>query len=147
MPLPKTERDLLGHHLDELDWLNGKLELLETDLIRMSLDDPRMRKLMHVAGISSVIATAVIASIGTIDRVQTPEKLARYFGLTPRIRQSGDGRTIHGRIPKQANATARTMLIEAAWGAASLPGPLRLIASWAMAEPSLSKISTNLRRT
>jgi transposase len=125
VPLPKAERDLLGRHLEELDWLKRKLDTLEQDLIRISLDDERMRKLMSVAGISSVIATSVIASIGDISRFQTPEQLASYFGLTPRIYQSGDRGAVHGRISKQGNATARTMLIEAAWGAASVPGPLR----------------------
>lgn len=125
VPLPIPERDLLGRHLDELDWLTTKLEDLEKVLIRISLDDDRARKLMSVAGISSVIATAVIASIGDISRFQSPDKLASYFGLTPRVRQSGERGAIHGRISKQGNATARTMLIEAAWGAASVPGPLR----------------------
>lgn len=120
VPLPKQERDLLGRHLDELDWLTTKLEDLEKVLIRMSLDDDRTRKLMSVAGIGSVIATAVIASIGDISRFQSPEKLASYFGLTPRVRQSGERGAIHGRISKQGNATARTILIEAAWGAASV---------------------------
>ena len=87
VPLPKSERDLLGRHLDELDWLSRKLEELEKDLTGISLDDTRARKLMTIAGISSVIATAVIASIGDISRFQTPEKLASYFGLTPRVRQ------------------------------------------------------------
>jgi transposase len=67
----------------------------------------------------------LLASIGDISQFQTPEKLASYFGLTPRVRQSGDRRAIHGQISKQGNATARTMLVEAAWGAASVPGPLR----------------------
>ena len=125
VPLPSAERDLLGRHLDELDWMNAKLEKLDADLIRISLDDPRARKLMSVAGISSVIATAVLASIGDISRFKSPEQLASYFGLTPRVRQSGDRGPIHGRISKQGNATARTMLIEAAWSAASVPGPLR----------------------
>lgn len=89
---------MLVQHLDELNWLNDRLEVLERDLISISLDDPRTRKLMTVAGISAVVATAVIASIGDIGRFATPEKLASYFGLTPRVRQSGDGRAIHGRI-------------------------------------------------
>ena len=82
-------------------------------------------KLMTVAGISSVVATAVVASIGDVSRFDRPEKLASYFGLTPRVRQSGDRAAFHGKISKQGNATARTMLIEAAWAAASVPGPLR----------------------
>jgi len=56
---------------------------------------------------------------------ESPEKLASYFGLTPRVRQSGDRAAFHGRITKHGNATARTMLVEAAWSAASVPGPLR----------------------
>ena len=54
-PLPKAERDLLARHLDELDWLNGKLATLDKALARISLDDARSRKLMAIAGISSVI--------------------------------------------------------------------------------------------
>lgn len=125
VPVPRAEQRLLGRHLDELDWMNAKLETLDADLIRISLDDPSARKLMSVAGISSVIATAVIASIGDISRFPSPEHLASYFGLTPRVRQSGDHAAINGRITKQGNVTARTMLVEAAWGAASVPGPLQ----------------------
>lgn len=124
-PLPKAERDLLARHLDELDWLNGKLQKLDMVLARRALDDARTRKLMSIAGISSVIATAVVAAIGDIARFPTADRLASYFGLTPRIRQSGERVAIHGRISKQGNAVARTMLIEAAWSAASVPGPLR----------------------
>ncbi|MEM9049239.1 MAG: IS110 family transposase [Pseudomonadota bacterium] len=124
-PLPKDERALLRRHLDELDWINKKLAELDAELIRIALNNPRARKRMHVAGISSVIATAVLASIGDITRFKTPECLSSYFGLTPRIRQSGDRGPVHGRISKQGNVTARTMLVEAAWGAASVPGPLR----------------------
>lgn len=124
-PLPKAERDLLTRHLDELDWLDGKLETLDRALARISLDDGRTRKLMSIAGISSVVATSVVAASGDISRVPSPERPASYFGLTPRVRQSGDHRAIHGRISKQGNTVARTMLIEAAWSAASVPGPLR----------------------
>lgn len=124
-PLQKGERDLLARHLEELDWLAKRLEGLEQALTRISLDDLRTRKLMTVAGICSVIATAVMASIGDIGRFKSPEKLASYFGLTPRVQQSGDRAAIHGRISKHGNATARTILVEAAWSAASVPGPLR----------------------
>lgn len=62
-PLPKTERDLLERHLDELHWLAGRLETLEGDLIHISFDDPKMRKLTTVTGIGSVMGAAVIAAI------------------------------------------------------------------------------------
>lgn len=124
-PLPKAERDLLLRHLDELDWLEGKLAKLDQTLAGIALNDSRMRKLMSIAGINVAVATAVIAAIGDISRFSAPDRLASYFGLTPRIRQSGDRGAIHGRISKQGNTIGRTMLIEAAWSAASVPGPLR----------------------
>ncbi|WP_140846787.1 IS110 family transposase [Paracoccus sp. FO-3] len=124
-PLPKAERDLLARHLDELDWLAGKLAKLDQTLARLALEDSRMRKLMSIAGINVAVATALIAAIGDISRFCAPDRLASYFGLTPRIRQSGDRGAIHGRISKQGNTIGRTMLIEAAWSAASVPGPLR----------------------
>ena len=125
VPLPDGERALLARQLDRLDWLNGRLMVLDRKLARTALDDKRARKLMTVAGISSVVATAVLASIGDISRFESSEKLASYFGLTPRVRQSGNRPAFHGKISKHGNATARTMLIEAAWVAASVPGPLR----------------------
>jgi hypothetical protein len=76
-------------------------------------------------GIGPVVASTVLASIGDVARFPTPEKLSSYFGLTPRIRQSGDGPARHGRISKQGNAFVRKMLVEAAWSAKTAPGPLR----------------------
>lgn len=48
-----------------------------------------------------------------------------YFGLNPRVRQSGLGLAQYGRISKHGRSHARAMLIEAAWAAAKAPGPLR----------------------
>jgi hypothetical protein len=121
----KAEHGLLARHLDELDWLNGKLEKLDCALARLSLNDARTRKLMSIAGISSVVATAVIAAIGDISRFSTPDRLASYFGLTPRVRQSGDRRAIHAASRSRETRSPETMFIEAAWSAASVPGPLR----------------------
>ena len=98
----------------------SQLKVLDRKLARTALDDKRARKLMMVAGISSIVATAVLASIGDISRFESPEKLASYLGLTPRVRQSGNRPAFHGKISKHGNATARTMLIEAAWVTASV---------------------------
>lgn len=48
-----------------------------------------------------------------------------YFGLNPRVRQSGEHPAQHGRISKMGRSHARAMLVEAAWAAAKAPGPLR----------------------
>lgn len=72
-----------------------------------------------------MVALTVLASIGDVSRFKTPQKLSSYFGLTPKVRQSGDGPARHGRISKQGNSAARRMLVEAAWSAKAAPGPLR----------------------
>lgn len=114
VPLPDGEKALLGRQIDELGWLNRRLETLDRHLARVALDDPKARKLMTVAGINSVVATAALASIADISRFARPENLASYFGLTPRVRQSGNHAAFHGKITKHGNATARTMLVDAA---------------------------------
>lgn len=47
-----------------------------------------------------------------------------YFGLNPRVRQSGLEAAHHGRISKIGRSHARAMLVEAAWAAAKARGPL-----------------------
>jgi hypothetical protein len=48
-----------------------------------------------------------------------------YFGLNPRVRQSGNAAPVHGRISKAGRAQVRGVLVEAAWSAVRAPGPLR----------------------
>ena len=58
-----------------------------------------------------------------IRRFNDPGKLVSYFGLNPRIRQSGLGAAHHGRISKVGRSHAHAMLVEAAcrrYGAGSL---------------------------
>lgn len=125
LPLADDERTLLARYLDELERVSEQLADLDKTLAQQSLDDTRARRLMTIPGVSSVVASTILASIGDIRRFPTPEKLSSYFGLTPRIRQSGDHPARHGRITKQGNSDARRMLVEAAWSAKTAPGPLR----------------------
>lgn len=113
---------MIGRYVNELERVSAQLAELDKELAQQSLDDLR---LMTIPGVSSVVASTILASIGDISRFPTPEKLSSYFGLTPRIRQSGDHPARHGRITKQGNSDARRMLVEAAWSAKLAPGPLR----------------------
>jgi len=53
-----------------------------------------------------------MAAIGDIARFKSPQKLISYFGLNPRVRQSGLGAAHHGRISKVGRRHARGMLVE-----------------------------------
>jgi transposase len=84
-----------------------------------------VRRLMTIPGVDATVALSIVAAVGDFGRFSRPEKLVRYFGLNPRVRQSGGQPASHGRITKQGRAHARGMLVEAAWAAAKTPGPLR----------------------
>ncbi len=125
LPLPDEERAMLGRLVTELERVSTQMGELDKVLAQQALDDPRARRLMTIPGISSVVASTVLASIGDVSRFPTAQKLSSYFGLTPKVRQSGDQPARHGRISKQGNGDARKMLVEAAWSAKTAPGPLR----------------------
>ena len=115
LPLPDEEKAIVGRLVDELERNSDQLAKLDMRIIGEALENPRVVRLMTIPGIGPVIASTVLASIGDISRFETPEKLSCYFGLTPKIRQSGDRPARHGRISKQGNTHARKMLVEAAW--------------------------------
>jgi transposase len=49
---------------------------------------------------SAPASPTAAAAIGPIGRFKRPDQLVAYFGLNPSVRQSGDGRPQHGRIPR-----------------------------------------------
>lgn len=123
--LPEHERLILNRLVDELQHTTEQLAVLDRDLASLALADERAVRLMTIPGLGPIVATMVLSAIGDISRFKSPQKLASYFGLTPKIRQSGESPARHGRISKQGNASVRKMLVEAAWSAQSAPGPLR----------------------
>jgi hypothetical protein len=97
---------------------------LDREIATSALDDPSIARLVTITGINVTVATGIMAAIGDISRFESPQKLVSYFGLNPRVRQSGLGVAHHGRISKVGRSHARAMLVEAAWAAAKAPGPL-----------------------
>jgi transposase len=122
--LPEDERGAIDRHLRELDRLGEDLDVLDREIAAGALDDNAVKRLMTITGVNLTVATGVMAAIGDIRRFDDPGKLVSYFGLNPRVRQSGLSAAYHGRISKVGRSHARAMLVEAAWAAAKAPGPL-----------------------
>jgi transposase len=122
--LPDDEREAIGRHLRELDRLGEDLAVLDREIAEGAIDDSAVKRLMTITGVNLTVATSLMAAIGDIRRFNDPGKLVSYFGLNPRVRQSGLGAAHHGRISKAGRSHARAMLVEAAWAAAKAPGPL-----------------------
>ena len=124
-PVPDDERAAIARHIRELDRLGEDLAVLDRDIAQDALEDEPIRRLLTITGVNLTVAAGLMAAIGSIERFHTPQKLVSYFGLNPRVRQSGLGPAHHGRISKAGRSHARAMLVEAAWAAAKAPGPLR----------------------
>jgi transposase len=123
-PVPDDEQFAIERHLRELDRLADDLAMLDREIAETTLDDPAIRRLLTITGVNLAVAAGLMAAIGDIARFKTPQKLVSYFGLNPRVHQSGLGAAHHGRISKVGRSHARAMLVEAAWAAAKAPGPL-----------------------
>jgi len=124
-PLPADESDAVERHLREYDRLTDDLRVVERELARDALTNPKVKRLMTIPGVDMVVAVGLMAAIGPAERFPGPDRLVAYLGLNPTVHQSGEGRPRHGRISKQGRTHARTMLVEAAWQAVRGPGPLR----------------------
>ena len=124
-PPPEDQRRLIGRHLDEHDRIAVELAAHEKSLAEDALGDKRVKRLMTIGGVNAIVALGVLAAIGDAACFSSPQKLVCYFGLNPKVRQSGDRPAYHGRISRQGRAHARAMLVEAAWSIATQPGPLR----------------------
>lgn len=109
----------------QLDFHGQELTLVERELAQEALPDPVVRRLMTIPGVDAITAVAVVAAVGDFSRFRSPDRLVSYFGLNPKVRQSGNSAPVHGRITKAGRAQVRGVLVEAAWSATRAPGPLR----------------------
>jgi transposase len=88
-------------------------------------------RLMTIPGVGPLIASAVVASIGNVERFATGRDFAAWIGLTPKANSSG-GKHKQGAISKQGDRYLRKLLVQ---GATSLlrcaPTAKTPIAAWA----------------
>jgi transposase len=123
--LPGDQQQMITRQLGEHDRLVAELAVIDQRLASGALGNPQVRRLMTIGGVNLIVAESVLAAIGDIARFSSAEKLVSYFGLNPRVSQSGDHAGFHGRITKQGRSQARAMLVEAVWSIQAAPGPLR----------------------
>ncbi len=123
LALPAAERFMLDNSLDLLEELEARVADADEQLLQEARISRDVKLLMTIPGIDVTVAISLVAAIDDIGRFPTPQKLASYFGLVPRIRQSA-GHCYHGPITKAGNSTARALAIEAAQCLAHSSSPL-----------------------
>src|SRR5206468_7429874 len=125
LELPVDERLTLDGCLRQVDFLDGEIAALDSEIAKQALTWPEVLRLMSVPGVNLQTAATFMAAIGDIGRFASPRKLVSHLGLDPRVRQSGNSAARHGRISKEGASEVRHMLGEAAWKVTLTPGPLR----------------------
>lgn len=99
--------------LNALDALDTQIAVYEKDLQAMAKACPTMRRLMTVPGVGYLVALAFVSAIDDPHRFSSSSKVAPYLGLTPRMRQSGEGSWSAG-IGPAPDRLMRSYLYEAA---------------------------------
>jgi len=110
----------LDHHIE----LEGRLASLAAQQV---LQDPKLLELTRLCGIRDVIAFAIGAIVGDINRFKSPKSLVKYAGLNPAFDDSGKG-TWSGGIKGHGRQDLRSLLIEA--GHALLRSPNHPNSDW-----------------
>ena len=89
--------------------------------------DPKLLELTRLCGIRDVIAFAIGAIVGDINRFKSPKSLVKYAGLNPAFDDSGKGNW-SGGIKGHGHSDLRALLIEA--GHALLRSPNHPNSDW-----------------
>jgi transposase len=116
----------MSHLLEDLagDWrrLDERIEQLSSEIEALARQNEGCARLMSVPGIGPIIASAMVAAIGTGDTFSKGRDFGAWLGLVPRQISTGD-RTILGSISKRGNRYLRALFVQAAWVVLVKVGP------------------------
>lgn len=83
-----------------------------------------VKRLKTIRGVGPRTAEKFAATLDNPHRFATGKQVGCYLGLTQRVYQSGQMRR-EGKISKMGDTHLRTLLIEAAWSAVRVEGPMK----------------------
>jgi len=97
------------------DWrrLDERIETLSNEINALARTDSACDRLMSVPGIGPIIASAMVAAIGTGEAFAKGRDFGAWLGLVPKQISTGD-RTILGSISKRGNRYLRALFVQAA---------------------------------
>ena len=100
--LPSETRYTLRCLLRELDMVVSQIERIEKRMKKVFSKTEQIKRLMTLPGIGFILAVAIANEIGDIERFATPQRLASYAGMVPRVHSSG-GHTRYGKLRNDVN--------------------------------------------
>ena len=100
--------------LEELKLLGGQLKKVTIYLDHYLDSQPGGTLLMSIPGVGPRTAEAILAYTDEVGRFKRSKQYAAYFGLTPKLDESGQTRRL-GRISKEGPSVVRWLLVESTW--------------------------------
>jgi transposase len=106
-------RKLLHGLWEDLLRLDERVAALDSEVELIAKSDPVARRLQQLRGVGPLVATALVASVGTGEQFSKGRQMAASLGLTPRQHSSGGKERLLG-ISKRGDAYLRSILIHGA---------------------------------
>jgi transposase len=120
LDVPEPWRGNVTASVELIDDLERQIDVVNRKLREGHADHPYIPLLMSVPGIRWVLAFTIAGEIGEIERFSSPQKLAGYTGLCPRVNQSGESDR-RGPLTKHGPRYLRWALLEATMHALKHP--------------------------
>lgn len=111
--LPPQTAHITEALLEQLDFVQGQIEEIESRMRELVQDTPEMDRLRSLPGIGFILSAVTALEIGDMSRFLSAERYASYAGTTPRVHASG-GKIRYGRLRPDVNHYLRWAYIEAA---------------------------------
>jgi len=104
----------ISNLLDELDLLRNQLKRVSQYLDGYLDKNAGGKLLMSIPGVGPRTAEAVLAYTDDVTRFSNYKKYCSYFGLTPKLDESGSTRRL-GHITKHGPSVVRWVICECSW--------------------------------
>ena len=112
------QTELITDSFEQLWHTEKRRKHLEELMIKELLKRPQWIRLWRLMGVRHIVAFALMAMIGDVNRFPTAKKLVGYFGLSPRKVQSGNNAKGRNRgIGNTGRGDVRALLTQAAQNA------------------------------
>jgi transposase len=118
-----AENHILEGTLRLHDQVEQEIARVDQELRAKASESLEAKLLMTIPGVNVTVAMGFLSAIGDVSRFSSPQKLASYFGLVPRVSQSADT-CYHGHITKAGRSHARWLAVEAAQSLSTSTSPL-----------------------
>jgi transposase len=106
-------RRLLAGLCGDLRTLDARIAELDAEIASIVEDEPAAKRLLQLRGVGPIIATALIAALGSGESFRRGRDFAVSLGLTPKQHSSGGKERLLG-ISKRGDAYLRHLLVHGA---------------------------------